>query len=231
MTDKMKAAVEWLRTLDVDDRDYGDAQCLLAHIDAEPARIAAAVAAAREEQREACARVAADADCDCPEFEDSCRTKGRESLHDGTASGVIADIIRATPLDSTPLADRIAELERQMRVMIGIREDRDEAVSALRGLRREVSAKLTGRDSEPGEFGRAWRTACAVLSKYPEEPGRSTWQLRSTRCSACSRRWNWRRPTASSGRRQTSTSTTAPHGYATTVAGSGASASAATGRG
>lgn len=42
MSDDVKKAVEWLRTLDIDDRDYGDAQTLLAHIDGEPARLAAA---------------------------------------------------------------------------------------------------------------------------------------------------------------------------------------------
>lgn len=88
MSDDVKKAVEWLRTLDVDDRDYGDAQTLLAHLDAEPARLAAA----REEQREACAR--------------HIREKFLEDL-DIDADSACLD----TPLDSTPLADRIAELE------------------------------------------------------------------------------------------------------------------------
>lgn len=52
MTDKLKAAVEWLRTVDRDDDDYKDLSIILAHLDAEPERIARA----REEQREADAR-------------------------------------------------------------------------------------------------------------------------------------------------------------------------------
>lgn len=213
MNDDVKAAVEWLAARLFGGDEVPAIRALRAHLDAEPARIAAAVAAAREEQREACAA----------QFFNQ-RTE-------------LVAIIRTTPLDATPLADelerswqetarmveraekaeaevdalkaqveraraavdaakaRIKELEKTLKerdeqsLFEGQREhlwnatfnataieraekveaERDEAVSALRGLRREVSARLTGRDSEPGEFEKAWQTACAVLAKYKEE--------------------------------------------------------------
>jgi len=70
---------------------------LLAHIDGEDARRAAAVAAAREEQREACVQ-AIDA------------LNPMECESDGVYLAVEA--VRTVTLSATPLADRIAELER-----------------------------------------------------------------------------------------------------------------------
>jgi hypothetical protein len=69
---------------------------ILAHIDGEPARRAAAVAAAREEQREACERYAEERHAAYGWAENEVRSIG------------IA--IRNTPLDATPPADRIAAL-------------------------------------------------------------------------------------------------------------------------
>lgn len=100
MNDETKGAIEWLRTLDEDDRDYYDAQRILAHIDGEPARRAAA----REEQREACAL-------------DAEERVGCASTYDE---------IRSVPLDATPLADelrtlraRVAELEAENKDLKG----------------------------------------------------------------------------------------------------------------
>ena len=45
----------------------------------------------------------------------------------------------------------------------------DEAVSALRALVSAESSHLArGEDTTPGDFERAWKTACAVLAKHPE---------------------------------------------------------------
>ena len=95
MTDDVKAAVERFHTWEFDGLDARDHATLLAHLDGEPARTAAAVAAAREEQREACARhireeFLADLDIDA---DSACLN---------------------APLDATPLSDRLEELERQV---------------------------------------------------------------------------------------------------------------------
>ena len=82
---------------DMTDPDIVLSDCL-ARIDGEYARTAAAVAAAREEQRETCAAVIwAKSQC-------------------ATASelGEISSHVRAAPLTATPLADRIAELEARL---------------------------------------------------------------------------------------------------------------------
>jgi chromosome segregation ATPase len=73
---------------------------ILAHIDGEPARRAAAVAAAREEQREACERYAEERHAAYGWAENEVRSIG------------IA--IRNTPLDATPPADRIAALRARV---------------------------------------------------------------------------------------------------------------------
>ncbi len=93
MTDDVKAALARYRATMADERAqmdeetfnalWGDDALVLAHLDGEPARTAAAVAAAREEQREACAT-----ECN---GDYSCATAG---------------------LTATPLANRIAELEK-----------------------------------------------------------------------------------------------------------------------
>lgn len=64
------------------------------HIDAEPARLAAA----REEQREACAQF--------------CEEEYYDVSHSECAFADSLEAIRATPLTATPLKDRIAEAER-----------------------------------------------------------------------------------------------------------------------
>lgn len=133
MTDDVKKVVAWLR------RTAGGVphlETLLAHIDGEPARLAAActegaeqawdeavkateleqahvrlreVASAREEQREACAEYAT-------ERHAAYGWEDREVRSIGIA-------VRATPLTATPLADeiaalraRVAELERTLRI-------------------------------------------------------------------------------------------------------------------
>ena len=100
MTDDVKAA--WERALDrhwrfchAECSECEDFETVDAHLDGEAARTAAAVAAAREEQREACAQ----------NFPKS----AGESLADPWA----AELVRATPLTAKPLADRIAELEAE----------------------------------------------------------------------------------------------------------------------
>lgn len=90
MNDDVKAAIEWLRDVVKSCPHPDDGQhekALLAHIDDEPARLAAA----REEQREACARhireeFLADLDIDA---DSACLN---------------------TPLTATPLGDRLDEL-------------------------------------------------------------------------------------------------------------------------
>lgn len=75
---------------------------ILAHLDGEDARTAAAVAAAREEMREACAQ-------NFPKTRE-------ESLSDPWASA----LVRATSLTATPLADRIAVMGLQMTELEGL---------------------------------------------------------------------------------------------------------------
>lgn len=60
---------------------------------------------AREEQREACARAVIFGVGPCKKHREYCET-------DRTADAAV-DAVRATPLDSTPLADRIRELEAE----------------------------------------------------------------------------------------------------------------------
>lgn len=110
MNDDVKAAVEWLRELsDAGEREYSERglnpvderiDALLAHIDGEQARQDAAVAAAREEQREADARF----------------IRSDEATWDSAHE--LDEVIRLSPLTATPLADRIAELEERMAVVL-----------------------------------------------------------------------------------------------------------------
>lgn len=104
MNDETKAALAWIREmLGADRRPV--ARNLLAHLDGEPARLAAA----REEQREACARRVKGA-IDRYDYSDDA---SEEAVHDACV-----DACGDTPLDATPLADelrtlraRVAELE------------------------------------------------------------------------------------------------------------------------
>jgi hypothetical protein len=81
---------------DMTDPDIVLSDCL-ARIEGEAARTAAAVAAAREEQREACAT----------RFNEQRRPERPLTKHE------VYEAIRATPLTAKPLSDRIAEMERE----------------------------------------------------------------------------------------------------------------------
>ena len=81
MNDDVKAAVERFHTWEFDGLDARDHAALLAHIDGEPARIAAAC----EETREACAR----------------RVPSIGQPHD------CFEAVRTTPLTATPLGDAL----------------------------------------------------------------------------------------------------------------------------
>ena len=92
---------------------------ILAHLDGEEARQAAAVAAAREEQREADAKFCpnclgvgfVERPVPCPYCDDSTHDHYCPTGTQRQQCGCGAERIRATPLTATPLADRIAELE------------------------------------------------------------------------------------------------------------------------
>lgn len=109
MNDETKGAIEWLRTLDEDDRDYYDAQRILAHIDGEPARRAAA----REEQREACAL-------------DAEERVGCASTYDE---------IRSVPLDATPLADELRTLRARVAELEDYKQEGDDVAVAAQRLK------------------------------------------------------------------------------------------------
>lgn len=139
------------------------------------------IAAAREEQREACALAVAD---------HHVYLSRREPSSDHREPGGYSAAVRATPLDSTPLGDevralraRVAELEAQVatlrddllaggwtagksqwKVMHGERvRERDEAVAALRGLLPARGMGFGGYDRAQAE-----ENARAILAKYPE---------------------------------------------------------------
>ena len=83
-------------------------------------RLRAAVAAAREEQREACAKAATPREVEVPDDD------GTFAVEDEEVDALeIVDRVRATPLTAKPLADeiaalraRVAELERQREGML-----------------------------------------------------------------------------------------------------------------
>jgi chromosome segregation ATPase len=112
---------------------------ILAHIDGEPARLAAAVAAAREEQREACERYAEERHAAYGWAENEVRSIG------------IA--IRNTPLTATPLADelrtlraRVAYLEGELHETIGENADlvvrAEKAEAQIGGMTEQWKAEL-----------------------------------------------------------------------------------------
>ena len=112
---------------------------ILAHIDGEPERIAAARREAAEE-------------------------KAEEGVRYWT------DLAQAEARDAAALRARVAELEAQVQVMTGIREDRNEAIEALRGLvslaeHAMAAANRDGAEYHPDE---ELREARAVLAKHPE---------------------------------------------------------------
>lgn len=150
MTDDVKAAVEWLRRCveaSTTRRDgiytvvglppcscerCADNLALLAHINGEPARTAAAVAAAREEQREACA-------LNFPK-------PAGESLADPWASA----LVRATPLTATPLADELRderEVSQSLREQLIAAEAERDALRARAGnyetILKDLNERLT----------------------------------------------------------------------------------------
>lgn len=128
MNDETKALVKSIRSgietsgWACDALDPRQVLALLAHVDGEQARSDARA----EEVREACAR----------QF-----PKGpEESFFDPWA----AEVVRATPLTSTPLADRIAELEASVRVSESLLRvttaERDEAEARVAELEAERDA-------------------------------------------------------------------------------------------
>lgn len=114
---------------DADLRHMVAVESLRAHIDAEPARLAAA----REEQREADARGCEDGEvCRCDSIDSDAQC--------GHCLGeAFAATVRATPLTATPLADRIAELEvqRDVRQRYGdrMKDERDAALARVKELK------------------------------------------------------------------------------------------------
>jgi hypothetical protein len=105
MSDDVKKALEEL------ERGPGYSQwhtdVIRHHLDGEPARLAAAVAAAREEQREADARGCEDGEvCRCDSIDSDAQC--------GHCLGeAFAATVRAMPLDSTPLGDELAQVRRE----------------------------------------------------------------------------------------------------------------------
>lgn len=81
-----------------------------------------AVAEAREEQREACARHVARSIGPCEQHDHECEM-------DRTADDAV-DACRATPLDATPLADQFAELDRKFHVLMRVEIERAEKAEA-----------------------------------------------------------------------------------------------------
>jgi chromosome condensin MukBEF ATPase and DNA-binding subunit MukB len=96
VNDEIKEAVAWLRA-----RNLIFTNRLAKYIDDEPARQAAAVAAAKEEQREACAQAL------------EAFINERLSRAEVAQMQACANIVRQTPLTSEPLKARIAELEAE----------------------------------------------------------------------------------------------------------------------
>ena len=152
---------------------------ILAHIAGEPARLAAA----REEQREACA-LDAEERVGCASTYDEIRSvpldarpladriEELEAAEEKAEEGVRywTDLAQAEARDAAALRARVAELEAQVQVMTGIREDRNEAIEALRGLvslaeHAMAAANRDGAEYHPDE---ELREARAVLAKHPE---------------------------------------------------------------
>lgn len=120
MNDDVKAAVEKLTTWLGEDGGLPVLRVVLAHIDSEDARTAAAVAAAREEQREACYRA---------------------MTHPGGAGSLDAGFVQRrlaehAPLTATPLAD---ELRDEREVSQSLREQLIAAEAERDALRAQTS--------------------------------------------------------------------------------------------
>jgi hypothetical protein len=102
MNDDVKAAIERFHTWEFDGLDARDHATLLAHIDGEPAR----TAAAREEQRAA--------DVARSRKAKYALTGGKTSLAGAWNAGIESAIegVESMPLTATPLADEIAFLKK-----------------------------------------------------------------------------------------------------------------------
>ncbi len=149
----------------------------LAHIDAEAARTAEAVAREREEMREACARqlrcrlldeAAKLVDGHLGEFARLAAVGQFERAVTDEVDAWAAEKVRVTPLTATPLADELERSWDEIAKMVERAEkaeaERDEAVRALR--------RLAPEDCDDAVAG--YRCNCetcqarAVLAKYPE---------------------------------------------------------------
>lgn len=128
MNDDVKAALARFHEWEFDGLDSRDLATLLAHIDGEPARTAAAVAAAREEQREACAT----------RFNEQRRPERPLTKHE------VNEAIRGTPLTATPLAD---ELERSWQQTARMVERAEKAESEAEREKTEHAEALTRLDA------------------------------------------------------------------------------------
>lgn len=154
---------------------------LLAHIDAEPARLAAA----REEQRGACADWLGET------------LVGNEWV---SAWETAEQVVRDTPLAETPLADRVAELETragewadaqrvflaaearlvEIREALGLREPGQEEVPAINLLKvklssavdvvRSLVASATPNPADHPAMSLAWSAARAFLAITKVKP-------------------------------------------------------------
>ena len=179
MNDDVKAAVEWARgTVESHDlyrgaRDERDGsvenmRALIAHIDGEPARIAAAC----EETREACAR----------------RVPSIGQPHD------CFEAVRATPLTATPLADALrlanetvvklaqAATEAQARAEEGVRYWTDLAQAEARdaaALRARVAELEATNDAE-------WEQAAYLANDRAKKAEAEREALLARRCDAYS---------------------------------------------
>lgn len=144
---------------------------ILAHLDGEPARLAAA----REEQREACAlRVDAV----------KCYGYGVEADEPGVRDQCAGEV-RDTPLDATPLADelrtlraRVKELEAGVEYADGLiayanekREAAEAEAARLRALTAPLSAPRAKEAIERAEA--ATRAACEEILKHTSDGGKN----------------------------------------------------------
>lgn len=143
MNDEVSKALEWLRMLDAT-WEHAHAGALLAHLDGESARLAAA----REEQREACARAVV-------------ATAGTQP---GCEVATALAAIAATPIDSRPLADEMAQVRKERDALKELGEQRCDGIGCDRG---ECVRLVVERDEATSTMSRAWaawaRAADAAL--------------------------------------------------------------------
>ena len=152
MNDDVKAAVERFHTWEFDGLDARDHAALLAHIDGEPARIAAA----REEQRASDAEQLARIWYGLP-------NAGRAD------HGPVA-VVRSTPLTATPLADEIAALRARVAELEAAANTAgaDASAAALRAMARATKAEAERDEAQRGEQ-EAWRQADQMRAERDDE--------------------------------------------------------------